>query len=45
VQGIVAQSGGYIEVCSEKDKGTTFKIYLPEVTSLQAMPRGRLRFR
>ena len=32
VQGIVAQSAGFIDVESESERGTSFKIYLPALT-------------
>jgi signal transduction histidine kinase len=36
VYGIVKQSGGYVWVLSEPDRGTTVRVYLPIVESDQA---------
>jgi signal transduction histidine kinase len=39
VYGIVKQHGGFLNVCSEVGKGTTFRVYFPSTTGRPAEPQ------
>ena len=43
VLGIIKNHGGFIDVCSEINRGSFFKIYLPEVESIEKVEFSELK--